>query len=169
MHQLAPTEFDAAVDRFRNAEREYSAACAALRVLLASRMSRTSQAAEELIVALCLQAPPPAGAVRKVDLGVIQKAVADHFGLHPSLMKSAERPNHIAHPRQIAMALARELTQHTLEEIGAAFGGRDHGTVIHACKAVAAHAELEPEYRAELAHIRLNARIALGIPEPASA
>ncbi len=164
MHQFVPTEFDDAVDRYRRAEWEYSAACAALREML----SRTSQATEDLKVALCLQAPPP-GTARKVDLGLIQKAVADHFGIHPSLMKSAERPNHIAHPRQIAMALARELTKHSLEEIGEAFGGRDHGTVIHACKAVAARAELESEYRAELDHIRLGVRMALGIPEAASA
>ena len=51
-------------------------------------------------------------------------------------MLSRRRPNHIAVPRQIAMYLSRELTKHSLQEIGEAFGGRDHGTVIHACRQV---------------------------------
>jgi chromosomal replication initiator protein len=51
-------------------------------------------------------------------------------------MTSKRRPNNIAIPRQIAMFLSRILTKHSLQEIGDAFGGRDHGTVIHACKAV---------------------------------
>jgi chromosomal replication initiator protein len=51
-------------------------------------------------------------------------------------MTSKRRPANIAMPRQIAMYLARQLTKHSLQEIGDAFGGRDHGTVIHACKTV---------------------------------
>ena len=51
-------------------------------------------------------------------------------------MTSKRRPNNIAIPRQIAMYLTRVLTKHSLQEIGDAYGGRDHGTVIHACKAV---------------------------------
>ena len=51
-------------------------------------------------------------------------------------MVSKRRPNNIAFPRQIAMYLSRLLTSHSLQEIGDAFGGRDHGTVIHACKTV---------------------------------
>jgi hypothetical protein len=51
-------------------------------------------------------------------------------------MTSKRRPNNIAIPRQVAMYLSRTLTKHSLQEIGDAFGGRDHGTVIHACKAV---------------------------------
>ena len=48
----------------------------------------------------------------------------------------SRRPANIAFPRQVAMYLSRILTEHSLQEIGAAFGGRDHGTVIHACKTV---------------------------------
>ena len=66
----------------------------------------------------------------------IQKRVADHFQIRHSDMTSKRRPNNIAIPRQAAMYLARTLTKHSLQEIGDAFGGRDHGTVIHACKAV---------------------------------
>jgi chromosomal replication initiator protein len=51
-------------------------------------------------------------------------------------MTSKRRPNNIAIPRQIAMYLTRTLTKHSLQDIGDAFGGRDHGTVIHACKSV---------------------------------
>ena len=51
-------------------------------------------------------------------------------------MLSRRRPANIAFPRQVAMYLSRTLTEHSLQEIGNAFGGRDHGTVIHACKTV---------------------------------
>ena len=71
-----------------------------------------------------------------LTIEVIQKRVADHFQIRHSDMTSKRRPNNIAIPRQVAMYLARTLTKHSLQEIGDAFGGRDHGTVIHACKAV---------------------------------
>ncbi len=71
-----------------------------------------------------------------LTIDTIQKRVSDHFQLRLSDMTSRRRPNNIAIPRQIAMYLARTLTKHSLQEIGEAFGGRDHGTVIHACRAV---------------------------------
>jgi chromosomal replication initiator protein len=71
-----------------------------------------------------------------LTIETIQKRVADHFQIRHSDMTSKRRPNNIAIPRQIAMYLARTPTKHSLQEIGDAFGGRDHGTVIHACKAV---------------------------------
>jgi chromosomal replication initiator protein len=71
-----------------------------------------------------------------LTIETIQKRVADHFQIRHSDMTSKRRPNNIAIPRQIAMFLSRTLTKHSLQEIGDAFGGRDHGTVIHACKAV---------------------------------
>jgi chromosomal replication initiator protein len=71
-----------------------------------------------------------------LTIETIQKRVADHFQIRHSDMTSKRRPNNIAIPRQIAMFLARTLTKHSLQEIGDLFGGRDHGTVIHACKAV---------------------------------
>ncbi len=66
----------------------------------------------------------------------IQKRVADYYNLRLSDMVSRRRPANIAFPRQIAMYLSRILTSLPLQEIGEAFGGRDHGTVIHACKTV---------------------------------
>jgi len=75
-------------------------------------------------------------AKQQLTIDRIQKKVAEYFELRHSDMLSRRRPNHIAVPRQIAMHLSRELTKHSLQEIGESFGGRDHGTVIHACRQV---------------------------------
>lgn len=66
----------------------------------------------------------------------IQQKVIEYYRLRPSDMQSKRRPTAIAFPRQVAMYLCRILTTHSLQEIGELFGGRDHGTVIHACKTV---------------------------------
>jgi len=71
-----------------------------------------------------------------VTIDQIQRRVAEHFDVRLADMTSKRRPANIAFPRQIAMYLARELTKASLNEIGDAFGGRDHGTVLHACKLV---------------------------------
>lgn len=77
------------------------------------------------------------GAVnRQLTLELIQKTVADYYKLKVAEMHSKKRSRAIARPRQVAMWLARELTHHSLPEIGEAFGGRDHTTVLHACKTV---------------------------------
>lgn len=75
-------------------------------------------------------------AKNQVTVEKIQERVVEYFHLKLSDMVSKKRPNHIAFPRQIAMYLCRTLTQCALQDIGEAFGGRDHGTVIHACKTV---------------------------------
>jgi chromosomal replication initiator protein len=72
-----------------------------------------------------------------VTLENIQKTVAEYFRVKVSDLHSARRSRSITRPRQMAMALAKELTQHSLPEIGQAFGGRDHTTVIHACRKIA--------------------------------
>ena len=64
--------------------------------------------------------------------------VTEHFGVKLSELQSKRRTNAIALPRQIAMYLARQITRHSLEEIGGFFGGRDHSTVIYAVDKVAA-------------------------------
>ena len=66
----------------------------------------------------------------------IQKTVAEYFKIRVADLLSKRRSRSIARPRQIAMALAKELTTHSLPEIGDAFGGRDHTTVLHACRRV---------------------------------
>lgn len=73
---------------------------------------------------------------KSVTIDWIQKVVAEHFDIRLADMTSHRRPASIALPRQIAMHLAREFTRCSLKEIGDAFGGRDHGTVIHACKTI---------------------------------
>jgi len=75
-------------------------------------------------------------AQNRLNIEGIQKRVADHYQIRHSDMTSKRRPSAIAFPRQIAMYLSRQLTRHSLQEIGQAFGGRDHGTVIHAVKTV---------------------------------
>lgn len=67
----------------------------------------------------------------------IQRTVAEYFNIKIADLKSKSRSRSVARPRQIAMALAKELTTHSLPEIGREFGGRDHTTVIHACKTIA--------------------------------
>jgi chromosomal replication initiator protein len=73
---------------------------------------------------------------RLVTIENIQKTVADYYKVRLSDLLSPRRSRSIARPRQVAMALAKELTNHSLPEIGAAFGGRDHTTVLHACKRI---------------------------------
>ena len=71
-----------------------------------------------------------------VSIPNIQKTVADYYGLPLRELLSKRRTRSLARPRQVAMALAKELTEHSLPEIGDAFGGRDHTTVLHACRQV---------------------------------
>jgi chromosomal replication initiator protein len=72
----------------------------------------------------------------RITIETIQKKVVDYYHLRMADMLSRRRPANIAFPRQVAMYLSRILTEHSLQEIGNTFGGRDHGTVIHACKTV---------------------------------
>ncbi len=71
-----------------------------------------------------------------VNIDNIQKTVADYCKIRISDLKSKRRSRSVARPRQLAMALAKELTNHSLPEIGEAFGGRDHTTVLHACRKI---------------------------------
>jgi chromosomal replication initiator protein len=73
---------------------------------------------------------------RQITLELIQKTVSDYFKIKVADMFSQKRTRAIARPRQVAMWLARELTPHSLPEIGDAFGGRDHTTVMHACRTI---------------------------------
>lgn len=73
---------------------------------------------------------------KQVSIENIQRTVAEYYKIKISDLHSKRRSRSIARPRQVAMALAKELTQHSLPEIGEAFGGRDHTTVLHACRKV---------------------------------
>ncbi|NUU04204.1 chromosomal replication initiator protein DnaA [Herbaspirillum robiniae] len=87
---------------------------------------------------------------RQISVENIQKTVADFFNIKVADMYSKKRPANIARPRQIAMYLAKELTQKSLPEIGDLFGGRDHTTVLHAVRKIAADRAKSPECNHEL-------------------
>jgi chromosomal replication initiator protein len=82
-----------------------------------------------------------------INIEAIQKRVAEHYDLRHADMTSKRRPEHIAFPRQIAMFLSRQLTESSLSTIGEAFGGRDHGTVLHACRLVKDRMEVDAGVR----------------------
>ncbi len=92
----------------------------------------------DISVDLCREALRDLIAVqnRQISIENIQKTVADYYKIKVSEMYSKKRTRNIARPRQIAMALAKELTQLSLPDIGDAFGGRDHTTVLHACRKI---------------------------------
>ena len=87
---------------------------------------------------------------RQISVENIQKTVADFFNIKVADMYSKKRPANIARPRQIAMYLAKELTQKSLPEIGDLFGGRDHTTVLHAVRKISADRTKNPECNHEL-------------------
>ncbi len=87
---------------------------------------------------------------RQISVENIQKTVADFFNIKVADMYSKKRPANIARPRQIAMYLAKELTQKSLPEIGELFGGRDHTTVLHAVRKIGSDRVKNPEINHEL-------------------
>jgi chromosomal replication initiator protein len=91
---------------------------------------------------------------RQVSIENIQKTVADYFKIKVSDMYSKKRFRSVARPRQVAMALAKELTQQSLPEIGEAFGGRDHTTVLHACRKTAELRETDQEFARDYAQLQ---------------
>jgi chromosomal replication initiator protein len=82
-----------------------------------------------------------------ITIETIQKKVAEHYDLRVADMTSRRRPEHIAFPRQVAMFLSRNLTDSSLSAIGEAFGGRDHGTVLHACRQIKDRMEVDANVR----------------------
>ncbi len=90
---------------------------------------------------------------KQVTVENIQKTVAEYFKIRVSDLNSAKRSRTIARPRQIAMTLAKELTNHSLPEIGEAFGGRDHTTVLYATRKVAELKEGDPRIAEDYANL----------------
>ncbi len=82
-----------------------------------------------------------------INIEGIQKKVAEHYDIRLADMTSKRRPENIAFPRQIAMFLSRQLTENSLNSIGEAFGGRDHGTVMHACRLIKGRMEVDASVR----------------------
>jgi chromosomal replication initiator protein len=88
-----------------------------------------------------------------ISIESIQKKVAEHFDIRLGDMTSKRRPEGIAFPRQIAMYLARHMTESSLTTIGDAFGGRDHGTVLHACRLVKDRMEVDSNVRQVVSYL----------------
>lgn len=88
-------------------------------------------------------------AAPRTSMAEIRDAVAAHYGLARGDMVSARRCAAIARPRQLAMYLCRHSTDRSWSEIGRAFGGRDHTTVIHAARVVEARLSSDPDFRAD--------------------
>jgi chromosomal replication initiator protein len=120
----------------------------ALRKILA--YSRFNQ--KEISIALAREALRDLLSIqnRQISIENIQKTVADYYKIKVADMYSKKRPASIARPRQIAMYLAKELTQKSLPEIGETFGGRDHTTVLHAVRKIGAERKLLTELHGQI-------------------
>lgn len=88
-----------------------------------------------------------------ISIEVIQKKVAEHYDIRLADMTSKRRPENIAFPRQVAMYLSRQMTENSLSSIGEAFGGRDHGTVLHACRLVKDRMEVDANVRQVVSYL----------------
>lgn len=84
---------------------------------------------------------------KQVSIDNIQRTVAEYYKIKVADLLSKRRTRTVTRPRQVAMSLAKELTNHSLPEIGDAFGGRDHTTVLHACKKIVELQETDPGIR----------------------
>ncbi|MBT8150346.1 MAG: chromosomal replication initiator protein DnaA [Gammaproteobacteria bacterium] len=91
---------------------------------------------------------------KQVSIDNIQRTVADYYSIKIADLMGKRRNRSIARPRQVAMALAKELTNHSLPEIGDAFGGRDHTTVLHACRKIKELREQSNDIREDYRNLR---------------
>jgi len=91
---------------------------------------------------------------RRVTIEEIQKKTAEFYKLELKDLQSQCRAWRVARPRQVAMYLARQLTARSLPDIGRRFGGRDHTTVLHACKRITALCENDPVFQQEVDFLR---------------
>ena len=93
-----------------------------------------------------------------ISLDDIQKKVSEFYDIRLADMKSSRRPKAIAFPRQMAMYLSRNLTARSLTEIGEAFGGRDHTTVLHACKMIEERSSRDKNIANTITHLTKKLR-----------
>jgi chromosomal replication initiator protein len=91
---------------------------------------------------------------KKPEVSLVQKAVADYFKIKPSELRSKKRKRTISIPRQIAMYLARTVTNSSYPDLGVQFGGKDHTTIIHAVKRITKQQESDPDLRGHIESIR---------------
>ena len=93
-------------------------------------------------------------AKRIITIELIQRKVAEHFDIRLADMTSRRRPQNVAFPRQVAMYLSRTLTDRSLVNIGESFGGRDHGTVMHACRLIETKMTADERLRQAVTHLQ---------------
>jgi chromosomal replication initiator protein len=91
---------------------------------------------------------------KKIDIRTIQRAAAQHFDIPVDSLKAKTRVSRVVLARQVAIYLARELTDLSLVQIGKQFGGRDHSTILHACKKIERETEADPALKRKLQTIR---------------
>jgi chromosomal replication initiator protein len=91
---------------------------------------------------------------KQVSIDNIQRVVAEYYKIKISDLLSKRRSRSVARPRQVAMSLAKKLTNHSLPEIGEAFGGRDHTTVLHACRKIKSLREEDVDMREDWQNLK---------------
>jgi chromosomal replication initiator protein len=94
------------------------------------------------------------GAERRTTIEEIQRKTAEYYKLELRELHSSRRARRVARPRQVAMFLARELTSRSLPDIGRRFGGRDHTTVLHACRRIEELCRSDPVFQQEVDFLR---------------
>ena len=141
--KLEPWVIDFLADKIRNNVRRLEGAL----MRVASYKSLSDREVTREIIENLLRDIFQEQARKAVTIDQIQRRVAEHFDVRLADMTSKRRPANIAFPRQVAMYLSRELTSSSLSDIGDAFGGKDHGTVIHACKLVKSRIEGDEKTR----------------------
>ena len=121
-------------------------------VLLRKVLAYAKFSHKEISITLAREALKDLLSIQNRQIGVenIQKTVADFYKIKVADMYSKKRPASIARPRQIAMYLAKELTQKSLPEIGELFGGRDHTTVLHAVRKIGGERQKNTELNQQL-------------------
>src|SRR5262249_56155499 len=90
---------------------------------------------------------------RLITIENIMRTVSSYYNIRVADLSSKRRSRSLARPRQVAMALAKELTEHSLPEIGDAFGGRDHTTVLHACKRIKELRDIEQRMKEDYSNL----------------
>jgi chromosomal replication initiator protein len=89
-----------------------------------------------------------------MSIEIIQRVVAEKFGLSLNDLKGPKRTQKIVLPRQLAMYIAREITEYTTTEVGEYFGGRDHTTVMHSCKMIEERVQTDPSFESTIESLK---------------
>jgi chromosomal replication initiator protein len=127
-------------------------------IRIVAHQSLTNRPLDLALAADVLEGIHPALPNDTPSIGEIQTAVASYYEISVDDLVSASRAARVAWPRQVAIHLARELTDASLQDIGGAFGGRNHATVLHACKRVSERAGSAPESSTELRELTQQLR-----------